>query len=133
MVEDWVNAPEGPGWFAFEGSEWESKPIYLKDGVEYGEWQKEWLGAAEEHWHLYKLELYPVVRYIDVKGEPFQTILDVKWVHQGMSISNRKHSGPHRGEPVLGFMSNKHRWNHALYGIDTLVGKWWRLHLPWEA
>lgn len=126
-----LDAPGGPGWWAFEGSEWESKALYLVDGVE-TTWQEKWNEAAEEHWNRYEENPYDVHRYVDVKGVPFRTVLDVRWVRHGMSFSCRHGCGSHEGEPVLGFVSPKYRWNHALYAIDTLVGHWWLLTLPWK-
>lgn len=127
-----LEMPDGPGWWAFEGSEWQSEPIYRVEGVEYRGWQKEWTEEAEEYWHRHELNLHDPIRYEPVKGEPFQTVVEVRWINKGQAISNRKHAGPHEGEPVLGFLSPKYRWNHALYSIDTWVGKWYKLAMPWE-
>lgn len=126
-----LDMPDGPGWWAFEGSEWGSKAIYLVDDVESG-WKEEWDEAAEEHWNRYEENLYTPHRYEPMLEEPFQTIVKVEWVRAGMQISNRQQCGPYSGEPVLGFLSPKYRWSHIPHGIDTWCGKWYRVHLPWE-
>lgn len=114
------DTPDKSGWYAFQGSEWESKPIW-PENYDPNEDEEEWCYRTTAP-----------IRYEDVKGEPFQTVVEVRWVQPGQAISTRKHAGPHSGEPVLGFVSPKYHWNHALYGIDTWTGKWWYLQMPWS-
>lgn len=128
----WLDSPDNPGWWAFEGSEWDQQAFYEYKGKEYDEWQEEWTEEAEEYWHRYELELIPVSRYETVPGESFQTIVEIKWIQKGESINSRKHSGPHNGEPVLGFVSPKYTWSAGFYGIDTWTGKWQKLNISWS-
>ena len=117
-----LDAPDGPGWWIFQGAERESRPI-LPEG--YADWE-----AFSDRWRGKNCQ--PVLDYEDGLGEPFQAVLEVRWVQKGQSICEWRRSGPHHGEPVLGFVSHKYRWNHALYSPNTVVGKWWRVALPQE-
>lgn len=126
-----IDTPTEPGWYAFEGSEWESLPIYKVNGVEYREWQEEWTNEAEEHWHRYELDLFSIFRYEPVLGERFKSVLEVKWVSPGQAISTREYSGRYEGkEPTLGFV--KYGWSPSLHDVNTISGKWTKLILPWE-
>ena len=126
------NEPTEPGWWAFEGSKWTSRPIYEKDGIEYDEWQEEWTEYAEEHWNRYELPYIDIVRYEKVRGEPYQTVYQVKWIKPGMQISAWDHAGPYSGEPILGYVDRNQGWSPAIRSLDTVIGKWTKLNLPWE-
>lgn len=116
-----LDAPDSPGWWAFEGSEWGSEAIWPNGMTEQ---------EVDEDNSWVPIE---PIGYREILKEPFRAVLDVRWVYPGQAISIRKYSGPYEGtEPILGFVSPKYRWNHALYGIDTVCGKWTRLTMPWE-
>lgn len=119
-----LDQPDEPGWWAFEGSEKTTELVPCDPNDAEGWHETEWDEGDEPKGYYYKR--------VETVDKPFRTIVEVKWVFPGAAISTRRFTGPHKGDPVLGFVSPKYRWNHALYGLDTVIGKWWRMTLPWE-
>lgn len=119
-----LDAPDGPGWWAFEGSEWGQKRVGCSkgeaDGYEDGEWDEG--DEPNGYYFKYEAELAP----------PFGTVLLVRQAKKGESFSSRFCFGPYDGNGELGYIMTNHPWNNALNGLDKLVGKWTRLHMPWE-
>ena len=114
--------PDAPGWWAFEGSEWESQPI----------WPDDHDPDEEDDDGTYWDE--PPVRplgYRDVEGKPFQTVLLVRYSKPGEVVSLRHSHGRYEGQPFLGYLNTHHPWDHYLHSLDHLVGQWWRLSMPW--
>lgn len=116
-----LDLPDAPGWWAFEGAEWESKGIY-PDGYDPDEDKRDDWGN----------ESTKPIGYEDVKGKPFQTVLFVRYSRKVESIWFRRQSGPYDGEPILGYIMTHHPWYNGLNGLEKLTGKWTRLHIPWE-
>lgn len=115
-----LDAPDGPGWWAFEGSEWGSEPIWPDDydpDDDDDDDRAEWISPID---------------YRDVKGEPFRTPLLVRYSTPGETVSFRDSHGRYNGEPILGYLNTHHSWDHCLHSLDHLVGKWYRLYMPWE-
>lgn len=113
-MADGLDAPTGPGWWAFVGGERIAVAIYS-----YGE------GEDEED--------RTVIEYKEVLGATIQTVLYVRYSKAGEPFRQWRQSGPCHGEPILGYLWSHHTWDHSLRAIDLLVGKWYLLDVPWEA
>lgn len=110
----WLDAPDGPGWWAFAGGKWVLKPIY--DPCERDEDDRPIINAYEM-----------------VVGEPFEIVLLVRYSKTGERVDFVRHSAPYHGEPILGFLPTHSSWNTSLQSLDTVCGKWQRLHIAWPS
>lgn len=117
-----LQAPDKPGWWAFEGSERTKKRVRKEGGKDIEDHTEEELEELEDD----------DFENIDALSETFQTIVPVQWVLKGQAIWTEQYSGPHKGGPILGFKSPKYTWYHGLMTPDVWAGDWYFLSLPWE-
>lgn len=118
-----LDMPDGPGWWAFEGSEWVQKKVGCSkedsDGWQEGEWDE----GDEPSGYYYK--------YVEVPGKMLQIVLFIRQVRKGEAFWSRYRSAPYDGNGELGYIM-PHQWYSGLNGLDKLTGKWTRLTMPWE-
>lgn len=118
-----LDMPDSPGWFAFEGGKWEVEQI---------ECEEDDPEKTGELWSEEEQEYYPY-KNVEGIGESFKTVLLVRHSKAGETVSTRKSHGPHRGDPILGYLKTQSSWDDALHALDTLIGKWTRVYMPWES
>lgn len=58
----------------------------------------------------------------------FRKVLEVRWSKEGEIVVTQDPLPNRQEKPLLCFVS----WNAVVYSVDTLIGRWTRLYLPWE-